>query len=78
MNLSDSEKIRVMLPHWLDHNKNHLQEFQEWQQTAQREGLEEVGHLIGEAAVKMQEIDRLLTKALAAAGGAMEQHGHHH
>ncbi len=78
MGLSDSEKIRVMLPHWLEHNKNHITEFSEWQGTAAKEGMAEIADLIGQAVSKMGEIDELLTEALAKAGGALEDHGHHH
>ena len=28
--LSDIEKLRVLLPHWLEHNKSHGAEFCQW------------------------------------------------
>ncbi len=67
-----------MLPHWLEHNKGHQKEFAEWQDTASQEGMAEVADLIGRAAEKMAAIDTLLTKALDEAGGALENHAHHH
>jgi hypothetical protein len=78
MSTSDKDKIRILLPHWLEHNANHQTEFAKWEAVARNEGLEAVADLIGQAMAKMEEMDGLLQRALNEAGGPVAGEGHHH
>jgi len=75
--MTEVEKLRVLLPHWLDHNKSHAAEFAKWAQLAEHDGENEVAALISQAVISLQEADKSLTKALAKVGGP-EDHPHHH
>ena len=46
MSIPDIDKIRVLLPHWLEHNQSHRAEFGRWAEVARGAGLAEVAELI--------------------------------
>ena len=31
------KKLRVLLPHWIEHNNNHIAEFRKWEGEAKKE-----------------------------------------
>lgn len=78
MSHSEQEKIRILLPHWLEHNQSHKAEFEKWAEVARQEELPEVAELISRAARQIDEVNALLDQALAKAGGPVEGHSHHH
>ncbi len=82
--MSDLEKLRVMLPHWIEHNRGHGEEFSRW---AERLAAENAGvaALLQDAVRSLQQAQDALEEALARAGGPLEEphhhehhHGHHH
>ncbi|MCK9294190.1 MAG: hypothetical protein M0P70_03840 [Desulfobulbaceae bacterium] len=77
--LTELEKLRVLIPHWLEHSHSHQHEFAKWLAVAKNEGQEEAAEAIDQAMGKLAKADKYLHKALEALGGAVEgQHGHHH
>lgn len=78
MSTSDIDKIRVLLPHWMEHNQSHRVEFGRWAEVARGAGLTETAELIAKAMAKMAEVDSLLAQALDKAGGKVAGHDHHH
>jgi arabinogalactan endo-1,4-beta-galactosidase len=75
--MDDLEKLRVLLPHWLEHNAGHGQEFARW--AALFEGNnQEIAALLREASASLQDADAALRKALHLSGGEMPGHEHHH
>ena len=77
---SNLEKLRLLLPHWIEHSHSHQDEFKKWADIAEEEGQGETSTLITQALMKMAETDKILEKALAKIGGKMagEHHHHHH
>lgn len=75
---SDIEKIRVLLPHWIEHSMAHQDEFKKWAELVRAGGHEEIALIIEHALVKMKETDTLLHQALEKAGGPPHDHHHHH
>lgn len=80
-----TEKLRVLLPHWVEHNCNHEAEFRKWSGLARAEGGETLAKLLDEAAAQMASTDKVLKKLLVAAGvtthahdGHAPHHHHHH
>jgi len=70
--MNETEKLRVLIPHWIEHNQEHAEEFLRYFEAA------------GDAAVNLQEATAqmaLVNQALAAAleklGGALSM-GHDH
>ena len=72
------DKLRVLLPHWVEHNRSHKAEFVKWAAAARAEGLEDVASLIEKAVEGLDGADEALSQALAKVGGAAGGHDHHH
>jgi hypothetical protein len=66
------EKLRVLLPHWIEHNGEHAEEFRRW---AERAGPAEEEIL--DAADLVEEANARLEEALQELGGPLEHHHHH-
>ena len=77
MSASAKEKLRVLLPHWIEHSKSHQDEFSNWAEQVGKEGHTDLAALIEQAMESMQKTDAMLEEALALAGGAKEHHHHH-
>ena len=78
--MNDMEKLRALLPHWLEHNQEHATQFETWADKAAQAGRETAAQEIRRAVQAMQQVDEALQAALAELGGAihLEHHHHHH
>lgn len=79
--MDNVEKLRVMLQHWIEHNKGHVEEFEKWQKTMTEEGKSSVADHITEAVKLMATVNAQLGKALHEVGGPNKSEGeagHHH
>ena len=72
------KKLRVLLPHWIEHNNNHIAEFREWEGEARKESVEEVAQLLDKAIGDMEVAGKSLSEALGKVGGPLEGRGGHH
>ena len=70
--MTDQNKLRGLLPHWIEHNGEHAGEFRGW---ADRAGPAEDALL--DAARLLEEVNARLREALEQVGGALEQEHHH-
>lgn len=78
--MDNLEKLRVLLPHWLEHNASHGQEFSHWAQLVEGDN-QEIAALLQRAAASLQAADASLREALHRAGDGRPGHGphdHHH
>jgi hypothetical protein len=73
-----TKKLRVLLPHWIEHNNNHIAEFRKWESEARTESGHEVALLLEKAIYDMEEAGKALSKALEKIGGPLEGGGGHH
>ena len=62
------EKLRVLLPHWIEHNHNHEAEFRKWADSARTEGQGSLAALLDKAAANMAATDEILQKAQSEVG----------
>ena len=81
--MNELEKLRVLLPHWIEHNRGHAEECNKWATLAGQENdAEEVASSLNAAFAAMEDVSKYLEKALTAAGGAAtydtDSHHHHH
>ena len=76
--MDDLDKIRVLLPHWIEHNIGHGKEFASWADVLALRDRDDLASLLNKAEASIQEADSYLREALEKAGGALEGHGHHH
>ena len=64
MSSDERAKLRVILSHWVEHNREHSQEFSKWAVKAKALGEAEVGEEMLRAAQAMDESSDFLTQAL--------------
>jgi hypothetical protein len=76
--MNELDKLRVMLPHWIEHNSGHGREFAQWSQLLISGGRNEIAELLKKAEASLKEADAALKEALQKAGGPVEGHEHHH
>lgn len=74
---TNTEKLRILLPHWIEHNHSHGAEFEKWAETIRKEGQNEVAELIDKAIASMKDTDTILSDVLQKIGGPMAGHHHH-
>lgn len=74
--MKDIEKLRVMLPHWIDHNQGHGGEFAQWAEKLADDS-PEVVVLLREAVQSLEKAQRSLEEALEKAGGPLEMPSNH-
>ena len=76
------EKLAVLLPHWIEHNKNHEDEFNKWLAIISNGNETEVAALLNKAISSLQDIDTVLSliadKIGALPGDLAHDHTHHH
>ena len=70
------EKLQILLPHWIEHNRNHGVEFRKWAASARSEGSESLAKLLDRAAETMVATEELLKKTEMEIGGSAEDHSH--
>jgi hypothetical protein len=73
MTMNEQEKLRVLIPHWVKHNKEHAEEFRRWAKQAGNASED-----ILSAATLMVQVNDSLESALEKLGGSREHHHHDH
>jgi len=64
--MNQLDKLRVLIPHWIDHNNEHAKEFHHWAKEAGEAGPEVLA-----AEQAMTQVNQALTAALEKLGGAI-------
>jgi hypothetical protein len=70
--MTETDKLRVLLQHWIEHNEEHALEFLRWSDKAGPAAAAVRG-----AADKMKEVNLELSSALDLLGGPSEHHHSH-
>ena len=68
MSIDERAKLKVLLNYWIEHNREHSQEFGEWSEKAKAFGEEEVSQAMSRAVQEMDKSSQLLVKALEKLG----------
>lgn len=76
--MTEIDKLRALLPHWIEHNRDHALEFGRWAGIAQEGGHQAAAVLIRQAMQGVQQANDDLEKALEALGGPVSVETHHH
>jgi uncharacterized DUF497 family protein len=69
LTMNEAEKLRVLIPHWIEHNQEHAEEYRRW---AEKAG--EASADIFKAAQALVQINAELEAALEKLGGALDHH----
>jgi len=62
--MTDLQKLRILLPHWIEHNAEHAAEFREWAERARVAGQEGPATDIALAAKELESANEQLAAAL--------------
>ncbi len=75
--MKELDKLRVLLPHWIEHNHSHIADFAKWRELA---AAENSGAAVGlaEAVAAMTRAGEALNEVLTQLGGPLPAPGHHH
>ena len=80
--MTDIEKLRVLLPHWVEHNVEHANSVRAWAGRARADGEDQLAAHIEAAAQKMEAANHDLETAIehlgGAAGALVHDHTHPH
>jgi hypothetical protein len=73
---TDLDKLRILLSHWVEHNREHAREFLEWAQRIEPVAEEEIVSHLRSGGQAMDKVNESLVAALKHLGGSPEK-GHH-
>lgn len=76
--MNDIEKLQVLLPHWVEHNTSHADDYRAWIDLARAAGLPHVAEHLAAAVEKLEEVNHDLQGALEHLGGSTADAGHGH
>lgn len=80
--MDNTEKLRVLLQHWIDHNGGHVAEFAKWKELMAAEQKKDIVESLETAMQQMDKVSDVLRNSLDALGGpapgADPPHHHHH
>jgi rubrerythrin len=76
--MTEVEKVRVLLPHLIEHNHSHEKEFAKWATVLASNGQQEAAALMNEAIDHLQKAAQGLEAALTRIGGPLKGKDHHH
>jgi hypothetical protein len=71
--LHEIDKLRILIPHWIDHNEEHATEFRSWSSKTDSAAKD-----IEIAAARMEAVNDALRAALKQLGGPLVPDTHHH
>lgn len=72
-NMNEVDKLRVLIPHWIEHNDEHAEEFRRWGEQAGESSPD-----ILAAAEAMILVNNSLRSALEKLGGPLNTYLYHH
>ncbi|WP_417915361.1 hypothetical protein [Candidatus Electronema sp. JM] len=75
--MNNLDKVRVLLPHWIEHNQGHGAEFLQWAETLAADA-PEITALLRSAADSLHAAEHALQEAMQKAGGPLAAPGHCH
>jgi predicted RNA-binding protein len=73
--MKDLEKLRVLLPHWIEHNAEHANELRSWADSMQHSGKVDVAERLFAAVASLQKASDQLSRLLEEASGVAGHDG---
>ena len=71
--MTDQDKVRALLPHWIEHNTEHAAEFRHWAEKVLSSGQAEAAEQIALAAKELGWVNEELAAALDKLGGPLDE-----
>ncbi len=78
--MNELDKLRALLPHWIEHNQEHAADYVRWAEVADSAGRGKAAGRIRAAIELVAQANDALQEALDGLGGpvSVEAHGHGH
>ncbi|MGB9712610.1 MAG: hypothetical protein ACP5J5_00630 [Dissulfurimicrobium sp.] len=78
--MTEIEKLRILLPHLIEHNEEHAREFLRWTSVLEEAGMPDAAAALKKAAFSSGDVTKHLKTAMNLAGGPISGHeiGRHH
>jgi hypothetical protein len=64
--MNEAEKLRMLIPHWIEHNDEHAEEYRRWAESAAEASVDLLA-----AVEAMKRVNQTLAVALEKLGGAL-------
>ncbi|MBT9163849.1 MAG: hypothetical protein DDT24_00769 [Chloroflexi bacterium] len=61
--MDDRKRLQILLDHWMEHNRDHAEEFQEWARRARDFAEEAASDNISKAVGRLEEANEFLLRA---------------
>ncbi len=77
--MTDLEKLRILLPHWVAHNHEHMAEIDRWASLREISNNVQIKEALQKAIAATEKVNEELQHAMDMAGGPIENpetHGH--
>ena len=62
--ITDIDKLRHLLKHWVEHNEAHVKTYNEWADKSESMGKHDLALIIREIADKSEKLDELFKRAM--------------
>jgi len=62
--MTELERLRHLLEHWIEHNRDHVKRYQEWSDKAEAMGEGELSQILRDIASENEKLEGLFKKAL--------------
>lgn len=62
--MSDAEKLKILLPHWMEHNEEHAASFASWAKAMRLAGREDVAAALAKIAREARTLQHLFQEAM--------------
>ncbi len=62
--MTDAEKLKHLLKHWIEHNEAHIKNYSEWASKADSAGNKELSGILKQVADESEKLNGLFNKAL--------------
>lgn len=67
--MDDLERLKVMMEHWLEHNREHVQAYKEWAEKAKAIGRKDIATVLSNISLESERIENLFMEALSLVKG---------
>lgn len=62
--INDAEKLKILLPHWMEHNEEHAASFESWAKTMRSAGREDVAAALEKISREARTLQHLFQEAM--------------
>lgn len=73
--MDELERLKVMLEHWLEHNREHAKTYKEWAEKAEATGRKDIATVLSNLSLEAARLENLFMEALSLVKGKGQETG---